>query len=193
MYRKTVDRIEFVYRKSLTQVLRYRYDGSDSRDDIKTILSESEDVTIYFLCHGNICRSPFAERYLNNVVDSNITASSAGFYSQPNRTSPLNAIEAATAYNVDLTSHQSAVVDEPTVAKADLIFVMDYENLYRFTQEFPEEREKVFLIGEVTNTDKIHISDPYGEDPEVFDRAYDEISQIIDELVELNNNEFESQ
>lgn len=185
MYRTIVDRIEFVYRKFLTQALRYRYDGGDSRDDIKTIMSESEEVTIYFLCHGNICRSPFAERYLNNVVDSQITASSAGFYPQPNRKSPLNAVEAAATYNVDLTSHQSAVVDEPTVAKADLVFVMDYENLYRFTQEFPEEREKVFLIGEVTNTDKIHISDPYGEDTEVFDRAYDEISKIIDKLVGL--------
>ncbi len=186
MYRKVVDGIAFAYRTFLTRIyLPYRYDGSDSREEIQTILSENDEVTICFLCHGNICRSPFAERYLNKVADSNITVSSAGFYPNANRKSPSNATKAAAAYDVDLTSHRSVVVDDSMVATADLVFVMDYENLYRFTRRFPEEVEKVFLIGEIVNADEIHIADPYGEDVEVFHRAYNELSRIINKLVSL--------
>lgn len=186
MYRKVVDGIAFAYHTFLTRIyLPYRYDGSDSREEIQTIFSENDEVTICFLCHGNICRSPFAERYLKKVADSNITVSSAGFYPDANRKSPSNAIEAAAEYDIDLTPHRSAVVDESMMATADLVFVMDYENLYRCTQQFPEELEKVFLIGEVVNTDEIHIADPYGGDVEVFHRTYNELSRVIDELVSL--------
>lgn len=80
---------------------------------------------ILVVCHGNICRSPFAaERLADRVRPIGIEVRSAGFLGQ-GRPSPREALVAAAEYGVDLRDHRSRLVVPSLLGPADLILVMD--------------------------------------------------------------------
>jgi protein-tyrosine-phosphatase len=93
---------------------------------------------ILFVCAGNVCRSPTAEKrareWLTKWGVTNINVSSAGIYH-------------SSGYGVQLT--------EKAVRDADLIFCMDLSQEIFFAKRFSTEMRKVHTIG---------ISDQY--DPE---------------------------
>src|SRR5262245_49404600 len=69
--------------------------------------------TILFVCHGNICRSPFAAaaavRRFADIGGDAAAIGSAGFIG-PGRPCPPTAQEAARAAGVDLSWHRSSLL-----------------------------------------------------------------------------------
>jgi hypothetical protein len=83
--------------------------------------------TILFVCHGNICRSPFAEVYARKVFDDvsdggAIRVISSGYFPKSGRCSPDEAQAAVEAFGLSLAAHRSSVVSEQAVTESDLIF-----------------------------------------------------------------------
>ena len=105
--------------------------------------------SIFFVCKGNICRSPFAAEYARRILPERISVASAGYYPEPLRRCPGEAVTAASRFGIDLSGHRSAVLDGGMIEGrgAGLIFVFDDENHERVLLDFPEAADRVFYIG----------------------------------------------
>ncbi len=79
---------------------------------------------ILVVCHGNICRSPFAAALARQLLPASIKVESAGFIG-PGRPSPAEAVTVARESGVDLTAHRSQLVTPQLLEAADLVLVMD--------------------------------------------------------------------
>lgn len=143
------------------------------------------DSRVCFLCYGNVCRSPFAERYYRNRVDSTeVSVSSAGFYEEEERPSPTPAVETARAFDVDLAPHRSRWVRPADVQESDVVFAMDYQNVFDLEWRFDDPETPVVLLGALDDADRTSIPDPYGKSTDAFESTYRRIAGAIDRFVE---------
>ena len=99
---------------------------------------------IHFVCKGNICRSPYAERYLARRLPRGFALSSSGYYPTSGRPAPATAISAAAEFGVMMEDHRSRVTDETTLQTADVILVFDSQNLRIVRTAFPQLRSRIF-------------------------------------------------
>lgn len=142
---------------------------------------------ILFLCLGNVCRSPMAERYARGRLagtPATVRVDSAGFVEREGRPSPEDAIEAAAAHGVDLSDHRSATVTAEALAAADVVFVMDVRNYRDLARTFDSANGEVFFLGPLAGGDEhFDIPDPQGRGPVAFERAFDDIVAAVDAVV----------
>src|SRR5262249_37930504 len=129
---------------------------------------------LLFVCHGNICRSPFAER-LAKVRLEGCTVYSAGVRAKPHLRSPERLVQIAQAMGVDLEHRRSVRIGPAHVAWADLILVMDADNFSRVAADFPNAVKKMTLLGLFASTTSPVIGDP---DPTSEDAILDVLDQI---------------
>lgn len=140
-----------------------------------------------FVCHGNVCRSPFAAavfaRSMRNRWDVQLTIRSAGFVG-PRRPPPIAALEAALRRQIDLSAHRSTVIMTRTVNSADLVVVMAADQAEGLRQRFGTIRGTLVVLGDFDpgNIRRRTIIDPWGHDDAVFDESYDRIERCITEL-----------
>jgi protein-tyrosine-phosphatase/predicted ATP-grasp superfamily ATP-dependent carboligase len=135
---------------------------------------------VLFVCKGNICRSPFAARYLQTVVSNGTQVLSAGYYPKAGRPCPSEALDAAREAGIDLAPHRSAILDDALVARADTIFVFDRQNWQLVRQRWPMARTKLHFVGDLARGGQREIRDPYGEGVDVFRSTYRYIRTSID-------------
>lgn len=115
---------------------------------------------LLFLCHGNICRSPVAERLAARLL-SGYSVSSAGFHAAQQRPCPEHISTVAAEWGLNLKDHRSRRVTAEDIQQADLILVMDTDNFKRVRAEFPGALNRTTLLGFLgTKPDPI-IRDPY--------------------------------
>jgi protein-tyrosine-phosphatase len=136
--------------------------------------------SVLFVCKGNICRSPFAERYARGVFPEHVRVASAGYYPVADRESPPEAVIAARSRGVDLAEHRSRLLSAQSVGDADIVFVFDEENRDRVRSEYPFARDRTFLIGTLEPSAGPVIHDPYGGTVAEFEATYRTISRLID-------------
>jgi protein-tyrosine phosphatase len=85
--------------------------------------------TIYFICFGNLCRSPFAQQYAIRQAEAQGLAElrfdGAGIGAVPGQTCPKPAIAAARELEVDLTGHLAKHTEEISPGPGDRVIAMD--------------------------------------------------------------------
>jgi protein-tyrosine-phosphatase len=151
----------------------------------------AKSQSILFVCKGNICRSPFAAKYARRTLPERIATASAGYYPEPLRRCPREAVAAAIRFGIDLSGHRSAVLDSGMIAGADLILVFDDENYERVLLDFPEAADRVFYVDSLggalgsarSEERELAIPDPWGGDAVTFGRCYTSISTALDRLM----------
>lgn len=140
------------------------------------------------LCHGNICRSPVAERLLSRRLRErgfdDMSVSSAGFTDAEGEPSPETAVTAAAAYGVDLAGHRATAVDRELAAGSDLILLMDANNYRLLRRRYGEYRGKACFLGSFDGALDDEIQDPYAGTIDEFQRVYDRIDDAVDGFVE---------
>lgn len=120
---------------------------------------------VLFVCYGNICRSPLAERHARALFPD-LQAESSGFHDTTGRSAPSWYQALAAERGVDLSACRSRRLDLAQVERADLILLADQKNLARFRREFPEALPKTTLLGLFSPEPRPSIEDPFDQDPD---------------------------
>lgn len=142
---------------------------------------------VIFVCHGNICRSPYAEGVfrarLGAGVASVIRVSSAGFIG-PNRPSPRHAVDEAAARGVDLGDHRATLLSAGELRQAELVLVMEPAQVYALRERFPTTAT-VLVLGDLDPRPDggRHIIDPVDQPRAVFAASYERIDRCVAVLV----------
>ena len=134
--------------------------------------------SIGFVCHGNICRSPFAALYAQkNIGETRFF--SAGFHQTEFRSPPANAINAALGFDIDLKDHRSHRLSQEDARTADILFVFDRKNLRDMHFSFPEATERTFLLSDLNRKKNQEVDDPWDHDMEFFCESYRAIQSLV--------------
>jgi len=142
--------------------------------------------SVVVMCHGNICRSPYAAAVLRRHLERRgrpRTVLSAGFIF-PGRMPPPHAQAAAASNGVDLSAHRSCLISEDMVRGAELILVMDPGQRRRIQSMFDWFEGPVLLLGDFDpgSIDTRTIRDPIDQPRSVFDEVYARIEACCTEL-----------
>ena len=152
--------------------------------------------SIMFVCLGNICRSPFAEKIALKICEKrNISETkfdSSGITMRDPVPSPDTAIDAATSFGVDLSSHLSKTISEEIVESSDMVITMEAWQWEELRKSFPGRKEKIFLLPlfdtEAGEGEKgyplYHIPDPYGKSIEEYRSCFSRIERCVSSLIE---------
>lgn len=136
---------------------------------------------VLFLCYGNICRSPFAERLLQRLLPGT-TVVSAGFHSRDGRSSPEHVAQAARAHSVDLSDWSSRQVTARMVEEADCIVVMDASHIEALRTRHPEALAKTTLLGLFAPEGPAQVEDPYILSPERTEVVLRQMARALDSM-----------
>jgi protein-tyrosine-phosphatase/predicted ATP-grasp superfamily ATP-dependent carboligase len=120
---------------------------------------------VLFVCHGNICRSPLAERYAKALLPQ-LEAASSGFHDSVGRTAPGWYQTLTAERGVDLSACRSRRLDPAQVEWADLILLADLKNYARLRLEFPGAMRKATLLGLFAPQPEPSIEDPFDQEPD---------------------------
>ncbi|WP_458205923.1 arsenate reductase/protein-tyrosine-phosphatase family protein [Haladaptatus sp. NG-SE-30] len=161
--------------------------GARPRDAQTAVRRLPPEPAVTFLCLGNICRSPLAERYFSaRLADDEYdcaTVRSAGFIEKEGRSSPDTAVSVANEFGVDLTDHRSQCVDEDLLRESDLVLLMDAWNYWHLKGGYEHELDKAYFLKSFDADDGFEIEDPYDADEARFRRVYGEVTDAVDSLL----------
>jgi protein-tyrosine-phosphatase len=136
--------------------------------------------SLLFVCMGNICRSPFAERLARQQLPDDRRASSAGHFPHPGRRPPRPAVKAARrGFGVDLRGHRSRVLSPKMVEAADAVFVCDPHNHAAVTALCPEAAGRTHFLGALHPDGPLTVADPYGGAGSAYEIVYGQIARAI--------------
>ncbi|MDQ6749553.1 MAG: hypothetical protein M3Z33_02175 [Actinomycetota bacterium] len=138
-----------------------------------------QEGTIGFVCFGNICRSPFAERLAAQHLDRGRRTLSAGYFPESGRRAPALAVTVAGRLGVDLEDHRSRLLDDDFVELCDSIFVFDEDNYRTLVREHPAAKGRVHFLGALSEHEPLFVPDPFGGQAEDYELIYGRISRMI--------------
>jgi protein-tyrosine phosphatase len=148
--------------------------------------------SVLFLCQGNVCRSPFAERYFRKIAENRnlhgIRSRSAGLEVRISVPSPDLAVQVAKTMGVDLMDHRSIQVTGDIIEESDIVFAMEHRQAVILRRTFPAHVSKIFLLS-LFDADphpagdhvlRYNIPDPYGKSEEDFLECFRMIERSIE-------------
>jgi protein-tyrosine phosphatase len=142
-------------------------------------------TSVLFVCLGNICRSPYAERVLARRGNGALRVHSAGFIG-PGRRPPPEALEVARARGIEHAEHVSRTLTRELLEGADVLFVFDRHLARRVRSTAGARADRILWLGDFDPewAGKRAIADPWGKPVEEFQRTFARIERCVDALVD---------
>lgn len=165
---------------------------------------------ILLVCTGNTCRSPMAAALLQKILETQgkycpeIQIASAGLYAYPGSPASPEAVDVMRGYGVDLSTHLSHGVQREELLAAEIVLTMTTGQKAQLVAEFPEVKDKVFVlrefiaeklkkeaIGEGSDRDRgrdktnYDLPDPFGQNLEVYRRCAALLNEELEALVRV--------
>ena len=163
-------------------------------------------MSILFVCTGNICRSPIGERVLTGLAGRAgvpVTSSSAGVGALNGQPIHPHASAVLVENGYDASGFESRYLRPPMLTEADLVLCMSREHRAAAQQMAPARWKRVFTLTEFAalcdlgalpeiiagrgrldpNSDLLDIVDPMGRPREDFDRVFAEVEPKVEALV----------
>lgn len=111
--------------------------------------------SVLFVCTANQCRSPMAEALWRDYVTANHLdgvwdIASAGTWTGKGRAAMPLTIQVLGEQGLEMRGHRSQPVDWPLIYQYRLILVMEQGHKEALQHEFPEARDRIFLLSEMS-------------------------------------------
>jgi len=150
--------------------------------------NEPTTYNLLFVCSGNTCRSPLARAIAEERVArrgwTHVRVSSAGTAALPALPASENALAIASERGLDLSGHRSQALTHEGLAWADLVLVMSASQLLAVTDLGAAAKVALatdFMDGPAMGT---AIEDPFGGDMDAYRRAFDQIREAVDSVLD---------
>ena len=175
-----------IYRRycSRRTLLRFRV---ESLFDLLRIYDRYRDIDysrvnrMVFVCHGNICRSPFAEA----VADRHgIAANSVGLAATGRSAATDGAIRMAKELGYEMADHVSRHAASEHVGEADLVVCMEAPQARAVAKLYGRASPQVTLLGLFADRAHPSILDPYGNPDEFFRDCFERIESAVGSLAD---------
>ncbi len=156
----------------------------------EVVRAASKPCGVLFICTGNICRSPYAEKaFRRDQISEGWSPErvvSAGLL-KPGRPSPEAAVRVARERGIALEDHRSQLLDRPLLAQAGLVIAMEAQHERRVSDLVGARPPGLFLLGDLDPTppNRREIMDPWGHPDDVFRESFERIDRCLARLGEL--------
>lgn len=143
--------------------------------------------SVLFVCHGNICRSPYAAESFKQRLPASFRAhvlvSSAGFIG-PGRPAPAEALAVGRRRDIDLSAHVSQLIPAETLTSYDLVVVMEPRQATDLATAYPN-CGTVIVLGDLDPQPigRRAVADPFGQPEPAFAESYTRIDRCLDSLI----------
>jgi protein-tyrosine phosphatase len=134
------------------------------------------------VCTGNICRSPMAEALLASRMrqrGADPFVTSAGIAAMVGSPADPIAVELMRERGLSLETHRAHQLTPELVRAADLVLVMEHNQVRPVEELFPAARGRVQRLGRITGFD---VPDPYRRGRPAFVEALALIERGVDDV-----------
>lgn len=159
---------------------------------------KKNNLSVLFVCLGNICRSPMAEGAFRKAAAEaglNVQIDSAGTagYHIGDPPDP-RAVEIARRNGVDISNARGRQLNERDFEKFSHIFALDTANLAGIEARGPRHRNaEISLLLDVFDDRKGEsIADPYYGDESDFEECWMQVSRAAQQLADKLKREWEA-
>jgi protein-tyrosine phosphatase len=149
------------------------------------------EISVLFVCMGNICRSPTAEGVFRHHaseagLSDRVFIDSAGTHAYHVDEPPdRRAVAAAERRGVSLQDIRARRVSDEDFDRFDYIIAMDEDNVARLQEQgSPEHHSKVRLFLEFSSSGSQEVPDPYYGGAAGFERVLDLVEDASRGLLE---------
>lgn len=150
-------------------------------------------MNILFVCTGNTCRSPMAEKILQKKAKEynlELNILSAGLAAIEGQAISENAGAIISEYDQDIT-HCSRRCSGQLLEWADVIITMTQDHKHFILSQDPHLSNKIFTLKELAITANninlpnptLDIEDPFAKDLEAYRRVAQEIDDALEEII----------
>lgn len=139
---------------------------------------------VAFVCHGNICRSPFAEALLQRSRPD-LRVRSFGLAAARDHEADPNALRLAREFGVALDSHRTRRLTAEAIGAVDLVLVMEAPQLKLVRGRWDEARERIRLLGDFLHAPPHSIPDPWNQPDPIWRSTFQRIERAVARLAAL--------
>lgn len=151
---------------------------------------EKTQISVLFVCMGNICRSPLAEGiFRQGLAQAQLTelvaVDSAGTGNWHHGDAPdTRSVETAAKHGIDISGQRARQLIPDDFDRFDMIFAMDRSNEATMRARAPSSRhDRIFLFLDHTLGSRADVPDPYYGDGDGFEDVYQLLRAGCTELV----------
>lgn len=151
--------------------------------------NEMKDRFVTFVCTGNTCRSPMAEKLFTHAIQAqpepihSLKAISAGVSAYEGTTPSINAIKALKDCGLDISNHLSQQLTQEIVDHSLAIFCMTTTHQHILLDEFNVNPNTVHLLRDFLPTQDKNIPDPFGQNLDAYKTCRDHIVEAIPSII----------
>lgn len=135
---------------------------------------------LVFVCHGNICRSAYAEAVAHRL---GVPAASFGLSTTTGKSANAQATAAAARRGVDLSMHVTTDVDDFIARPGDLLLAMEPRHMRKLAADPRMAAVPRDLLGRFAGFPHLH--DPYELSDAYFDTVFARIDRAVAKAARL--------
>lgn len=143
-------------------------------------------ISVLFVCKGNICRSPFAEKLLLKISSNTDTVfssiASCGLSCKQNNQVEEVAIRSADLFGVSLEDHRPRIISKSMVSSYNVIIAFEVSHALTIASLYSESRKNIFILGVMDNEPSVDIVDPYNKSAVMYKEIYRRIARCLQDI-----------
>lgn len=126
---------------------------------------------VFFICTGNLCRSPMAECMMLHSLEergcNDVHVSSAGTWAYDGNPATPDAVATVAQDGIDLSDHRSRPIEMDELLAADVIVAMTSVHVRELTSLAPEVVDRIVLMKELREIDPVSVPEDAPVDQKV--------------------------